>query len=313
VHSPPGVRPPVQLDSPAANPSTPLSLNQTMEMIHSRLREWSERKMGDKATDDRLTNELNDLLTDENAGKIIKLLAPEELHSPFGTSALVHWMKVDPITAADWVASRPDASDDQAWVIAHNLAANGIDLTSYAGRLPDGKWKQTYLLDAGIQVLSGDPGEVISLASQMDPGSAQTNLLQTAVTAWMSTDPDSTKNWIMTVSNPAIRDQLIAAAAKAYASSDPRQAVTWAVSTMSSGRACNDTIVNIVNNWSANDPADAAWWVSQLPDGDARTSAAGALLAHWMQSNRSAATTWAQSMPEGNKILARLSADQPAN
>jgi hypothetical protein len=289
--------------------SQPLSFDQTMDLIHSKLRQWSERKTGDKDTDDRLMNELAALLTDENAEKIIKMLSPEELHGPFGTSALFRWMKTDPLTAANWVASRPDATDDQAWVIAHGLLADGIDLQKYAGQLPETKWKQTYLLDAGIDVLSSDPNEVIALAQQMDPGSTQTNLLQTAVTEWMGSDPGTTMNWITSVSDPTLRDKLISAGAKAYAATDPRQAATWAVSAMGPGETESDTILSIVNTWCSGNPTEAAAWIGQLPERGMRTSLVKAVLAQWLQSDPRAAASWAQSLPEGSQILTGLNSN----
>lgn len=294
---------------PPAISSQPLSFDQTMDLIHSKLRQWSERKTGDRDTEDRLMNELTALLTDENAGKIIKMLSPNELDGPFGTSALFRWMKTDPMTAANWAASRPDATDDQAWVIAHGLLADGIDLQKYAAQLPDTQWKQTYLLDAGIDVLSSNPNEVIALAQQMDPGGAQTNLLQTAVTEWMGSDPGTTMNWITSISDPALRDKLISSGARAYAATDPGQAATWALSAMGAGETQTDTMLSIVNTWCSGNPTEAAAWTGQLPEGGMRTSLVKAVLAQWLQSDPRAAASWAQSLPEGSHILAGLNSN----
>jgi hypothetical protein len=280
-----------------------------MGLIHTKLREWSARKTGDRETEDRLMNELATLLTDDNAGKIIKTLSPEELHGPFGTSALFRWMKTDPMTAANWVASRPDATDDQAWVIAHGLLEKGIDPQQLAAQLPATQWKQTYLLDAGLDVLSTDPNEVIALAQQMDSGSAQTDLLQTAVNDWMATDPGTTTNWIMSIADAALRNELISAGAKARAGTDPRQAATWAISAISPGETLDNTMSSIVTTWSSGNPADAATWAAELPAGETRNSAMKAVLTQWVQSNPQAATAWANSLPGGNQLLDALSSN----
>jgi hypothetical protein len=291
--------------SAASAPSPhPLPLDQTMALIHSKLLEWSHRKTGDRDTDDRLMNELAALLTDDNASKIIKLLSPEELQGPFGTAALFRWMKTDPLTAVNWVASRPDATDDQAWIVAHGLLAEGIDPQKFATQLPETNWKQTYLLDAGLDDVSANPNQVIALAREMGPGGTQTNLLQTAVNEWMGTDPDSTMNWIMSIGDPALRDNLISAGAKACAASDPRRAVAWALSAMSPGDTLDSTILSIVNNWSSANPGDASAWAAQLPDGPVRTTALKAVLSQWLQSNPGAATAWARTLPDGGNFLA---------
>jgi hypothetical protein len=310
VHSLPVSSLPVQVAMEEAGLSTQPSLNQTMELIHSKLREWSERKTGDRETDDRLMNELNALLNDDNAQSIIKALTPEELHGPFGTSALFHWMHLDPVTAANWIAARPDSTDDQAWVVAHNLQAAGIDLQEYGNELPDSKWKQSYLLDAGLAVLSSNPGEVIGLAQQMRPGDEQTNLLQTAVNDWMTSDPAMTKSWVMSITDPALRDQLIAAASKSYASTNPREAAAWVVSVMAPGDNLDNTLVSILSNWSTSNPVEAANWVSALPAGPMQNSAVGAVLGQWMQSDSPSATAWAQRFPGGSDILAKLNSTQ---
>jgi hypothetical protein len=305
----PVLRSPLQVATKEAGLSSTLSLSQTMVLIHSKLRQWSERKTGDRDTEDRIMNELTALLTDDNAGKIIKQLSPDELDGPFGTSALFRWMKTDPMTAANWVASRPEATDDQAWVIAHGLLEDGIDPRKYAVQLPESKWKQTYLLDAALDVLSTDPNEAISLAQQMAPGNAQTNLLQTGVNEWMGNDPGTTMNWIMSIGDPTLRDELISAGAKAYATSDPRHAATWAASTMGAGDTLDRTVLSIMDTWCAENPAEAAGWAAQLPEGETRTAAVKAVLGQWLQSNPPAAANWAQSLPGGDQILAGLSSN----
>ena len=102
---------PVVTDAVASNAvaSTRDPFEETMALIHLKSRQWSETQTGDRETQDRLQNELLAMLTDDNAAEIIQSLSPEELDSPFGVSALFHWMKMDPVTAANWVASRPDA------------------------------------------------------------------------------------------------------------------------------------------------------------------------------------------------------------
>jgi len=246
--------------------SAPETFEATMALIHLKLRQWSETQTGDRETQDRLQNELQAMLTDDNAAKIIQSLSPEELDSPFGLSALFHWMKTDPTTAANWIASRPDATEDQAWAVAHNLLTDGVDLKNYSDQLPDTGWKHTFLADAGLAVLSKSPIEAANLAQQMKPGSAQTNLLQTVASDWISNDPNAALDWILSVKDPAMQEQLIAAGAKAYATSDPQLAAEWLVSTVKSDTVLKNTLPNVIEIWSAKDPDAASRWMLSLSD-----------------------------------------------
>jgi hypothetical protein len=281
--------------------SSPSTFEETMALIHLKLRQWSETQTGDRETQDRLQNELLAMLTDDNAAEIIQALSPEELDGPFGISALFHWMKVDPVTAANWIASRPDATEDQAWVVAHNLLADGIDLQNYSDQLPDTGWRQQFLADAGLEVLSKSPNEAISLAQQMNPGSAQTNLLQTVAADWISNDPNKALDWILSVNDPAMQEQLIAAGAKAYATTDPKLAAEWFVSSVKSEAVLNNTLPNIVEIWAAQDSPTAADWVAQLPEGNLKDAALETIASYWQQSDPGAAARWILTLPESDQ------------
>lgn len=303
---------PVVTDAVASNAvaSTRDPFEETMALIHLKSRQWSETQTGDRETQDRLQNELLAMLTDDNAAEIIQSLSPEELDSPFGVSALFHWMKMDPVTAANWVASRPDATEDQAWVVAHNLFADGIDLQSYSDQLPDTGWKQKFLTDAGLGVLSKNPMEAINLAQRMNPGSAQTSLLQTVASDWIGSDPDKALDWIVSVNDPLLQEQLVAAGAKTYAATDPGLAAAWFVSSVKSEEVLNNNLPNLVEIWAAKDPPAAADWVAQFPDGDMRRAALDIIVSRWLQSDPGTASAWIQTLPEGDRILARLNSDR---
>jgi len=253
-----------------AAPSTPDSFAETLALIHLKLRQWSETQTGDRVTQDRLMNELLALLTDDNAAAIIQSLSPEELEGPFGISALFRWMKTDPITAANWIASQPDTTEDQAWVVAHNLQTAGVDLQSYSAQLPDTGWKQEFLAEASLDVISKNPQEAVNLAQQMNPGHDQVNLLQTIASDWISNDPNSALDWITSVNDTSLREQLIAAAAKAYATTDPALASEWLISTVKSAGILNSTLPSIMEIWTAKDPTAAANWENQFINGPAQ-------------------------------------------
>ena len=294
--------PPAMIQTAEKAARSPLDpFDETMALIHMKLRQWSETRTGDRVTQDRLMNELLALLTDDNAAKIIQSLSPEELDGPFGISALFRWMKTDPITAANWVASRPDATEDQAWVVAHNLFADDIDLQNYSDQLPDTGWKQTFLADASLDVLSKQPLEAVALAQQMNPGGARTNVLQTVAADWIGNDPDKALDWITSMNDPAMQEQLISAAAKSYATTDPQLAAEWFVSTVKSAPVLNNTLPSIIDIWAAKDPSTAAGWVAQLPEGNLRDTAIETVASYWQQSDPGAVARWMLTLPESHQ------------
>ena len=270
-------QPPAQNPLPAGLSVVPAPLTATnaggddsfaviMARIHFELREWMQTRTGDRQNEDRLENELLAMLTDANAARILQRLSPEEMDTPLAVSALFRWMKADPLAAADWIAARADATEDQAWVVARNLLAGGIDLENYSVQLPDDKWKQTLLADGCVEVISKNPREAVNLAQQMNAGPEQTDLLRTIASDWISNDPNSALNWIMSVTDPSLREQLIVAAAKAYASVDPRLAAEWLTATVKPDGAWVDALSSIMAAWAAVDPSGAANWEAQIID-----------------------------------------------
>jgi hypothetical protein len=294
----------------------PGALADTMASLHSKMRLWQESLVTDADDEEdraRLVREMLALVTDENVAEIVQSLSVEEMTTPFGAGALHHWMQADPLKATDWVATRPETTDEQTLAVADDWMATSQGMQACIDQLPSTEWKQTFLADLGSEMSVKDPQSAIGLAQQMAPGKAQENLLQSVACNWVETDPNAALSWVAGVSDPELRDNLVASAVQAYALVDPAQAATWIVSEVKSGQVINDAAVNITESWAAKDPAAAAKWVALFPSGDTRASAVNTLLVHWLQSDRSAAVNWIQSLPEGTSILAGLHSTSQAN
>jgi len=308
----PGVVPSAQ-PQPETSALSPNPTNDAGALIHLKLRQWLESQTGDSETQDRLLKEFLAMLTDENAAEIIQSLSHEELTTPLGIAALERWLKVDLAQAADWIAARADATEDQAWLVGRKMLEDpaGLrNLQSYSDQLTNAQWKQQFLEGAGLLALETNPAVVINLAQRMNPDRAQTNLLQTVAYDWISRDPNAALDWIMSVSDPLLREKLIGIGAQAYAATDPRVAADWLISMVKSDGTLNDAVLHVVDAWVAKTPVAAAQWVAGLPVGGTRDAAVDTITRQWLQSDSGAATAWILTLPEKDKVLLRLISDQ---
>jgi len=292
------------------------SFTDTMASLRSKMRQWQESLVADPDKEEeraRLLQEMLALVTDENVAEIVQSLSGEEMGTPFGAGALHHWMQADPVKATDWVAARPETTDQQTLAVADDWLATPQGMQDCIDQLPPTEWKQAFLADLGSEISTKDPRSAIELAKQMTPGKTQENLLQSVACNWVETDPNAALNWAAGVSDPVLRDKVVASAVQAYALVDPAQAATWLVSEVKSDEVLNESVVNITESWAAQDPSAAAKWVAMFPTGDTRASAVNTVLTYWLQADRGAAMDWVQSLPERSTILAGLNSASQAN
>jgi len=297
-------RPNVLIEAISRNP-----LDGTLALIRLKLIQLSETKKADKGTEDELTTDLLAVLTDDNAAEITRALSADELHSRFGLAALQHWLKVDGSTAADWVAARTDATDEQVWAVAHELAQDRTALELYCTLLPNNTWRQVFLKSAALEAMWRDPVEAIHLVERMNPDSAQLDLLQATVCTWMIGNPGAASGWITQVQDPMLREELVCAGAKTYGGIDPLSALEWLISAVpvasdGSERLMNETVQDIVGTWVETEPAQAASLVAQFPAGAIRAATVDLVSRRWQQRDPAAAGAWIKTLPEGNQILA---------
>jgi hypothetical protein len=264
-----------------------------MGAIHSNLRKWLEaKKRGSEEDDEQAMEALESMLTDQNAAAIARLLSTEELATPFGMAAIRLWTKANPVEASDWMAGRPDVTEDETWAAAQGWAGDIDGLQSYLDHFPDTAWKQQLVQEASSLISPFNPTEAIQLAERMDPGSQRTSLLQSVATNWIASDPNAAVAWINQVNDPSLREELVASAAQSYALTDPAQAAGWLVSSVKTDQILKSAAINIAQTWATQDPAGAADWVSQFPQGETKAAATNVVLTYWQEEDPGAAAAW---------------------
>jgi len=274
-----------------------LSPAETRALIHLKLHQWLEVQASGGDDNDHSMEELKALLAKGDAVDIIQSLSADELNTPFGMDVLNQWAQSDLVSATNWVASNAAAMEDLTAVVAQQWASDPADLEDYLDQIPEGSWKQNFLLETGSQLTAKNPSAAVILAQQMTPGSGQTNFLQTVAGDWINSDPTAALDWIRNVDDSTLREQLIAAAAKSYALTNPDQAANWLVSTVKSPDLVNDAALNILSNWVTQDPKGAANWATLLPEGDTKSAATALVSSHWLQTDPQSASLWMQSFP----------------
>jgi hypothetical protein len=270
-----------------------------MTLLHAKLSQWLQARQNgsdDLASQDRLVQEMLALVTDKNVAEIIQSLSAKEMDTPFGESALHHWMQVDPVKVTDWIATRAETTDAQTLAVADDWVAHRAGLQQCLDQLPNTEWKQNFLSDLSSEMSVKDPQSAIKMAQQMHPGPAQTYSLQAVACNWVSTDPDAAMGWVASVQDASLREQLIAASAQSYALTDPAQAAAWLVSDVKSPQIEHDAALNILRTWVTKDPAQAANWVAQFPEGSTKAAAVQIVAQRWQQTDQAAATAWIQHL-----------------
>lgn len=282
-----------------------MSLEDTLASIRGKLNLWREGQANgsdDQESQERLMQEMLALITDENVAEIVQSLSTEEMNTPLGSGALLHWMHVDPVKVTNWIASRAETTEGQTLVVADGWVGHRLGLQECLDQLADTEWKQNLLRDLGSEMSISDPQGAIEVAQQMKPGQTQVHVLQTVASDWVSTDPDAALGWVAGVQDPVLREPLIASAVQSYALTDPAQAATWLVSEVKSPQIVNDAALNILKTWVVKDPALAADWVVQFPEGHTKTAAVQIVFQHWQQTDHAAATAWIQNLSRGPAI-----------
>jgi len=273
------------------------SLAETRTLIHAKMRQWLAVQAAGGDDNDHSMQELEALLANGDAVDIIQSLSPDELNTPFGMEVLGQWTQTDLVSATNWVATNQNAMEDLTAVVAQNWAARPADLMDYLSQVPEGAWKQNFLLETASLLTTKNPETALSLAQQMSPGSVQTNFLQSVAGDWISSDPTAALAWIRQVDDPVLQEQLIAAAAKSYALTNPAQAADLLASSVKSPDVVNDAALSILSTWVAHDPQGAANWATLFPRGDTQSAAINLVSNHWLQTDPASASQWVQSLP----------------
>jgi hypothetical protein len=298
-----------QQPSARTQPISRDSVDATLVSIRGKLARLGRIPKADKGAEDELMTGLLATLTDANAAEITRALSAEDLQSRFGLAALRHWLKVDALAAADWVAARTDATVEQAGVVARELIDDPVALERYCLRLPENAWRQMFLAQAAEASMWRDPVQALHLTEQMNAGSAQLDLMQTTLCTWMISHPTAASDWIRNVQVPLLREEFVSVGAKTLAAVDPLKALDWLIAsvppaTESSEPLIDETIQDIFVTWTETAPAQAASGMAHFPSGELRESLVNLVSRGWLQRDPAAAVDWIKSLPERDRIQA---------
>jgi hypothetical protein len=277
--------------------------------VHTKLAKGFAADAGDRPAQEALTAELLELLTDEHTPEIIRSLSPEELHTPFGSGALEHWLRVDAAEAARWLAEHSDPTEHHALLVARRLSEDLAALLVYSDELPAGTWREHVLHQASLEMAGTEPNAAAALAQRLAPGDARTNALETVAYAWFVSDAPAALSWVEDFADTALRERLLALGARAIAVSDPDLAAEWLVDAVTDEKTRRETALSLVETWAASDAPSAARWVAEFPLSASRERALELVVRGWLRSDPRAGIAWLQRLPERDRVLARLELD----
>ncbi|MFT3784391.1 MAG: hypothetical protein QM790_20465 [Nibricoccus sp.] len=300
--------------SPSAAPTagTPfgLSLAETKELVRQKLALWNQTKTEDEAARQRLLEELEALVTQENAPELTKMLSEDELSAPFGLFAFGRWLEANPQDAAKWIAVQPGANDLHANRIAQRFLSDENGLRAYCAALPNIPWKQTFLSEASLLVVAKNPAYATEIAQQMNPGKEQTNALETVIYDWATRDISGAVGAVEKIADPALRERTLVMTAKAIAIGDPDLGAQWLSMAVKSEGALKEAATSIVEIWAEKSPTEAAAWLSRSAHVEQRAEAVNALVRAWAKVDPHATQAWIQSLPERERVEAMLREEQ---
>lgn len=321
IKTPPSALDSVQKLSPHAQPTLDAevsekkaakaaSLDSIKASVRFKLQQWRETQTEDEASRDRLLTELLVLLTRDNAAELSRMLSTEELNSAFGLAAQWLWLEVDPKTASRWIAAQPEASEEQARLVAQQYLSDDKEMQAFCNELPDTAWREGFLSVASLEMAGSAPARAAELAKRMKPGPAQTNALETVVYDWATHDLKGAIDLVESVADPVLREKALMMTAKAIAVGDPDLGAQWLANSVKSEGMLKETGQSIVAIWAETSPADAAQWLSRVADPTVRVEAVNVLVRAWIKTDATSAQAWIQTLPERDQVLATLKADE---
>lgn len=218
----------------------------TIQKLLSRQRRFGPAERG---SEDEIRGALAGLLTDDNAGAVVRGLSGDELRTEFGALALSRWAATDAMSASLWLAQQPDRSDEQTWVIAHALAGDAVALDVLGDLLPAGSWREDLLEATSRASLSVDPDHAVLLAHRLQSEARMTRVLAAIADEQTLIDPKAVARWVMAEPDISRRDELLLSSATALASIDPAGALDCA-NGIASDAAYVRALDKIVSMWT---------------------------------------------------------------
>jgi hypothetical protein len=235
-------------------------------------------------------------------------LSQEDLKTSLATENFKKWLQQSPWNAAVWISRQPDATDQDAHLVADRLQDPSV-LNAYCDQLRNGVWKQIFLSRATESMQHRNRTEALALAQRLDPGFRQTWEFKNITFEWLGKDPDAALAWISALNNASLREELIADAAGTISRTNPKRAAELLIGVKSAELFKQDGLI-LVGYWLDKSPAEAAAWVAHLPPGEMRKTAVNHVLFRWLPTEPTAAERWIRNLPERDAILKAIQISQ---
>jgi len=114
-------------------------------------------------------------------------------------------------------------------------------------------------------------------------------------------DPEAALAWADGLANEKETAAARSRIALVVADADPRKAATILAETDDAGREMEVAIVQVLQHWSADEPAAAAEWLAMFPAADFRKAGMQTVMSRWFAADAAAAMAWLGSL-EGGEI-----------
>jgi hypothetical protein len=287
-----------------ANPvatSETISRDEWIAFVSARLQEWDDDD-NPQLREERL-RELAGWLDGTNALEIVQALPPQWMGYVFAVPSFREKLLSDRQAALDWMAKNPNVQSQLLTFLSDWEQQNPDEMKQSLANLPEGEWKQQVLSAAVNEALSRDPANAIALASQMQPGSTQTEWLTMAATEWAKQNPAAAAQWANQIGSSDLRDRLLASVISGAAENDPQQALDFLARFPMTDTAFNQSVANATWAFALKDSNATANWISALPESLTQQIALENLMTVWGGHQPEAATVWVEGLPKGTLQL----------
>ena len=142
-----------------------------------------------------------------------------------------------------------------------------------------------------------DSSLALEAFQQLTPGSPErVRLIQHFAMRLAERDIEAAIKWAGTLENPEEISLAYGRISLVLAETDPARAANLISESGMAGREFDVAVVQVIQRWAANAPADAAAWVILFDPGQARTAGIETVVALWAESDMPATLTWIASL-----------------
>lgn len=194
------------------------------------------------------------------------------------------------------------------------------DALQRAAEIENPNERQEALAAIAWRAVADDPELAREALARLPPGASgqRTGLVRHLAMQMAHDDIDAALAWADGL--PGERETALARSriALVVADTDPRRAATMLAESGDAGRERDVAIVQVLQHWTATEPASAADWLAMFPAGNFRKAGMEAVISRWLAADPPAAMGWLSSLDAGElrseamTTTAGLLARQPA-